>query len=87
MNQSKMSFSSNIIRTVAFLFICTLIASCAQIGALSGGAKDETPPKVVKYSPDSAQLNFSSKKIEIFQLNKFIKIDFNFWVKTTTSHH
>lgn len=42
-----------------------LVSSCAQIVAPGGGKKDETPPRVVKYSPDSAQLNFKSHSIEI----------------------
>ncbi|MCK6649936.1 MAG: Ig-like domain-containing protein, partial [Bacteroidia bacterium] len=53
--------------TAAFLFALSilLVASCAQIVAPGGGAKDTTAPKVLKYSPDSAQLGFNSKKIEI----------------------
>lgn len=42
-----------------------MLSSCAQIMAPGGGKKDELPPKVVKFSPDSAQLNFNSKTIEI----------------------
>lgn len=42
-----------------------LVSSCAQIVAPGGGKKDEIPPRVVKYSPDSAQLNFKSRSIEI----------------------
>ncbi len=42
-----------------------LLASCAQIVSPGGGKKDITPPRVVKFNPDSAQLNFNSKIIEI----------------------
>lgn len=51
----------------AFLFALSilLVASCAQIVAPGGGVKDTTAPKVLKYSPDSAQLGFNSKNIEI----------------------
>lgn len=42
-----------------------LLASCAQIVSPGGGKKDIAPPKVVKYNPDSAKLNFNSKVIEI----------------------
>lgn len=48
-----------------FIFFMLLLASCAQVVAPGGGARDNDPPKVVKYSPDSAQLNFSSKQIEM----------------------
>jgi len=50
------------IKILVFLF---LISSCAQIVAPGGGKKDITPPRVVKYAPDSAQLNFKSRSIEI----------------------
>ncbi len=47
--------------------ICILIfSSCAQVVPITGGKKDITPPKVVKYIPDSAAINFKAKKIAIF---------------------
>ncbi|MBL7890037.1 MAG: Ig-like domain-containing protein [Bacteroidia bacterium] len=48
-----------------FALALLLLASCAQIVAPGGGAKDTTAPKVLKYNPDSAQLGFNSKLIEI----------------------
>jgi uncharacterized protein (DUF2141 family) len=39
--------------------------SCAQVVAPGGGPADKTPPKVVRYNPDSAKLNFDAKNIEI----------------------
>jgi uncharacterized protein (DUF2141 family) len=42
-----------------------LIFSCAQVVAPGGGKKDTTAPAVLKYSPDSAKLNFTAKTIEI----------------------
>lgn len=48
-----------------FALAILLLASCAQIVAPGGGAKDTTAPKVLKYNPDSAQLGFNSKLIEI----------------------
>lgn len=57
-----------------FLFILILfIASCAQIGAPSGGAYDRTPPKTVRYRPDSATVNFNANSIEI-TFNEFIQL-------------
>ncbi len=61
------------IRTFAYLLICTFIFSCAQIVAPGGGAKDILPPRVLKYSPDSAQLNFVAKTVEI-NFNEFIQL-------------
>ncbi|MBN8696502.1 MAG: Ig-like domain-containing protein [Bacteroidetes bacterium] len=48
-----------------FALALLLLASCAQIVAPGGGAKDTTAPTVLKYNPDSAQLGFNSKLIEI----------------------
>jgi uncharacterized protein (DUF2141 family) len=42
-----------------------LLASCAQVVAPGGGPRDAAPPRVVKYTPDSAQLNFNSKVVEL----------------------
>lgn len=44
---------------------CVLLAACAQIVTPDGGPKDSTPPRVVKYSPDSAATGFRGKKIVI----------------------
>lgn len=55
----------NSINTLTHFLIITLFSSCAQIVAPGGGPTDKTPPKVVKYLPDSAQLNFQTKNIEI----------------------
>lgn len=44
---------------------CLLLAACAQIVTPDGGPKDNRPPRVVKYSPDSAATNFRGKKIVI----------------------
>jgi uncharacterized protein (DUF2141 family) len=61
------------ISTFVYLLICTLIYSCAQVVAPGGGEKDITPPKVVKYIPDSASLNFKSKSIVVF-FDEFIQL-------------
>lgn len=61
------------ISTFVYLLISTLIYSCAQVVAPGGGEKDITPPKVVKYIPDSASLNFKSKSIVVF-FDEFIQL-------------
>ena len=61
--------------TRLFIFFVTMLflASCAQITALEGGAKDETPPQVdtLRSSPMAAT-NYHPKKI---------KLTFNEWIK------
>lgn len=55
------------------LYICIIVfcASCAQITPLTGGKKDEVPPKAIKYSPENLSLNFNAKSIEI-TFNEYI---------------
>ena len=58
----------------SFLFIISVfISSCAQQGSPSGGAFDRKPPKVVRYRPDSASVNFNSKSIEI-TFDEFVQL-------------
>lgn len=52
-------------RQLVFFCSLLLIASCAQIGSPAGGEFDRTPPKVSRYRPDSATVNFNSRTIEI----------------------
>jgi len=62
MNNNK----NHIIREITLLLAgIILLSSCAQIVSPGGGIKDILPPKTLKYSPDSAQLNFNSRIIEI----------------------
>jgi uncharacterized protein (DUF2141 family) len=65
-------------RLVKFYFviglISSLLASCAQIGTIEGGDKDDSPPRVVKSTVENKTINFKEKKIEwvfdeYFQLN------------------
>lgn len=54
-----------VISASVYLLICTFIFSCAQVVAPGGGPIDRTPPRVLKYTPDSAKLNFTARSIEI----------------------
>jgi hypothetical protein len=56
-----------------FFLIAILISSCAQIGSPTGGALDRTPPRVVRYQPDSATVNFKARSIEI-TFDEFVQI-------------
>jgi uncharacterized protein (DUF2141 family) len=66
-------FQIKTIRASVYLLLCILVVSCAQIVAPGGGKKDVRPPKVLSYSPDSAQLNFNSRTIEI-KFDEFIQL-------------
>ena len=47
------------------LILILILTSCAQMQIPGGGARDTTPPRVVKYIPDSAAVNFSGTAIRI----------------------
>ena len=72
LNKRRIKFSFAYLAVKLFLF-ALLLSSCAQIVAPGGGAKDSTPPKVLKFIPDSAQLNFNSKSIYI-EFDEFVAL-------------
>jgi hypothetical protein len=65
LRMKRSDFSSLFIGTFAHLLIIILLSSCAQVVAPGGGPKDRIPPRALKYLPDSAQLQFNSRSIEI----------------------
>lgn len=42
-----------------------LIASCAQVGRLSGGEQDTTPPRPVKTTPENEAVNFTGNTFSV----------------------
>ena len=74
MKMRKLSCNFFFICISANLLICILFFSCAQIVNPNGGQKDNEPPRTVKYSPDSAQINFSSKKI-VISFDEYIQLN------------
>lgn len=58
-----------------FLIVLLLLSACAQVGSITGGEKDTTPPRVKKSSVSNGQTQFSGQEImfvfdEYIQLNK-----------------
>ena len=51
-----------------------LASECAQIVIPGGGPKDLKPPRVVRYVPDSAAVNFNAKTITIL-FDEFIQLN------------
>ena len=51
-------YTKNYVFYVSMWFSFILLSSCAQVITPSGGDKDISPPKVLKYLPDSAPVNF-----------------------------
>lgn len=57
---------------LALLFIL-LLERCAQIGTLSGGVRDTTPPKLVEAIPANKTVNFNSSQV-ILKFDEHIKL-------------
>jgi uncharacterized protein (DUF2141 family) len=65
--------SLNHMKHFAWIVALILAASCAQVVNPGGGPIDRKPPRAVKYSPDSAALNFKKQDIVIF-FDEFIRL-------------
>ena len=53
--------------------ICAAFVNCANRGKPSGGAKDVTPPKIVKSNPENYSINFKGNEIEI-TFDEYVKL-------------
>ena len=61
-------------RIISYTLIAGAIlyfGSCAKMGSLAGGIKDEIPPEVLGSKPDNYSINFDRDKIEI-EFDEFI---------------
>lgn len=47
--------------------------ACATVVHPTGGPKDETPPQIVKSTPDSNQTNFTEREL-VFRFDEFVEI-------------
>lgn len=60
---------------IYILLLLLLISSCANRGSgPQGGPKDETPPKVLKETPQNGALNYQKKVVEV-QFDEYIQLD------------
>jgi hypothetical protein len=53
------------VRFGSLLISCFLFASCAQIGTITGGAKDNASPRILKSNPIDGALNVQTRQINI----------------------
>lgn len=62
-------------RFILILSLIFILASCAQVGSISGGPTDETPPRVIEngLQPENGTLNFNQKVIE-FKFDEYIRL-------------
>ncbi|MFN5417800.1 MAG: Ig-like domain-containing protein [Flavobacteriia bacterium] len=63
-------------RIVYFFVAIFLLGSCAQLGTIEGGPRDEFPPKPIEngINPPNGSVNFSSKRIEI-EFDEYVKLN------------
>lgn len=61
------------VKRFTYLIFALLIYGCAQVVPLSGGDKDETPPKELKSSPENKSTYFAANTITI-EFDEFIKL-------------
>ncbi|WP_299313326.1 Ig-like domain-containing protein [uncultured Aquimarina sp.] len=54
-------------------FYLILIVSCAKKGSITGGEKDEIPPKFVKATPPNFSTNFNKNEIRIY-FDEYVKL-------------
>lgn len=63
------------LRHYSIVFVLLLLAGCANRGiGPQGGPKDETPPQVVKETPENGTLNYHGKRVEIV-FNEYLQLD------------
>ncbi|MCR8666923.1 Ig-like domain-containing protein [Aestuariibaculum sp. M13] len=58
---------------ILMALIGLVLANCANRGTPDGGPKDETPPQIIKSSPENYTTNFKSNEIKIY-FDEYIKI-------------
>ena len=57
-----------------FTVVLAFIVGCASIGSPDGGPYDETPPKVIKCTPENMSTNVKNRKMTIY-FDEFIVLD------------
>jgi hypothetical protein len=60
-------------RALLFLGLGFLLWTCANVSAPTGGAKDETPPKLLSTIPKQGQTNFPGKGITL-EFDEYLKL-------------
>ncbi len=60
----------NLLYIIALLFL----VSCAQVGSLTGGERDTTPPKLVKSTPKNGDILFKKTQIEL-TFNEYVELN------------
>jgi uncharacterized protein (DUF2141 family) len=60
-------------KIVSAFFLILLFGKCAQVGPLTGGKRDSTPPKLIEALPANRSVNFKSDQI-VLKFNEHVKL-------------
>ncbi len=69
----KLSIQKTILQYILIALSSLLWVSCANVVPPTGGAKDETPPKLTEISPADSSLNLKPKKITL-RFDKYMEV-------------
>lgn len=61
-------------RLISIVVLVVLLVSCAQVGSISGGPVDDSPPQVKSMTPENKSLNFNGNGFEI-EFEDFVKLN------------
>lgn len=65
--------AKQVYKIVSAFFLILLFEKCAQVGPLTGGKPDTTPPKLIEALPANGSVNFSSDQI-VLKFNEHVKL-------------
>ncbi|WP_010521350.1 Ig-like domain-containing protein [Aquimarina agarivorans] len=65
---------SNLTFFISYSLVFFTVISCAKRGSITGGPKDEEPPKFVRSSPPNFSTNFKSDEVRIY-FDELIKLE------------
>lgn len=73
MQNLKLVMSKTLSNFILATFIALVFVNCANRGTPGGGPKDETPPVIVKSTPENYSTNFNSNEIKIY-FDEYVKM-------------
>ena len=65
--------SKRLVHFIVVFIIITAMISCANRGTPQGGPKDESPPTIIKSSPENYTTNFNEEEIKIY-FDEYVKL-------------
>ncbi len=61
-------------KKLLYIIALLFLVSCAQVGSLTGGERDTTPPKLVKSTPKNGDTLFKKTRIEL-TFNEYVELN------------